>query len=151
MSSPLLWKIWQEAQLLPPAEMGCVCVCVERGCMLYVELTWDIALFNLPSDSKLGFLNVGLRPTSIIFLVHYKKIKNLRLLMLLQLLNFFQFMKQMKYWFLNVSLDCTSKFLLIHQRVGKLEFLNSAYVHIFSDCEDTLSSLVCKWKRGANL
>ena len=45
--------------------------------------------------------------------------------------------------FLNVSLGCTSKFPPVNQRVGRLEFLNSAYFHILSDCEDSLSSLVC--------
>ena len=44
--------------------------------------------------------------------------------------NFFKFMKQMKYLLLNVSLGCTFKFLSIHYRIGKLEFLNSAYFHI---------------------
>ena len=44
------------------------------------------------------------------------------------------------------SLGCTSEF-----RVGKLEFLNSAYFHILSDCEDSLSSLVCVYERRSQL
>ena len=43
--------------------------------------------------------------------------------------------------FFNVSLACTSKFLPIHQRVGKLVFLSFTYFHILSDCKDSL--LVC--------
>ena len=45
--------------------------------------------------------------------------------------------------FFNISLGCTFKFLPIHLNVGKLEFLNSAYFHILSDLEDSLSRLAC--------
>ena len=48
-----------------------------------VELNWDIVFFNSSLDSKWRFLNVGLRLTSIFFLIHKKKIENLHLLMLL--------------------------------------------------------------------
>ena len=46
-----------------------------------------------------------------------------------------------------LALGCTSKFLAIHYRVGKLEFLNSAYYHILSDCEGSLSSLIYMQER----
>ena len=36
--------------------------------------------------------------------------------------------------FLNVGIGFISKFLGIHERVGKLGFLNSVYCHILSDC-----------------
>ena len=41
--------------------------------------------------------------------------------------------------YLNVTLDCTSKFLPQFTRVGKLVFLSFAYFHILSDCKDSLS------------
>ena len=36
---------------------------------------WDILFFNSSLDSILGFLNVGLRLTSVFFLIHKKKIE----------------------------------------------------------------------------
>ena len=83
---------------------------------------WEIDFLNSSIDSKLGFLNVGLR------------------------LYFELFLNLQKYWklgFLNVGLGCSFKFLPIHWRVGKLEFLNSAYFQILSDYEGSLSGLVC--------
>ena len=44
---------------------------------------WDRIFCNSSLDSKLRFLNVGLRLTWILFLIHQKKIENLHLLMLL--------------------------------------------------------------------
>ena len=48
-----------------------------------VELNRDIVFFNSSLDSKWRFLSVGLRLTSIFFLIHKKKIENLHLLVLL--------------------------------------------------------------------
>ena len=61
---------------------------------------WDIAFFNSSLNSKLGFLNVGLRFVNVA---------------LVGLHNFFQIHESDgTLGFLNVSLGCTSKFLPIH-------------------------------------
>ena len=51
---------------------------------------WDIVFWNSCLDSKLGFLDVGLRLTSVFFLIYKKKIENLQFVSvaLVGLLNF---------------------------------------------------------------
>ena len=81
------------------------------------------------------------------FLIH-KRIKNWDLLVLLSL-DFSQFFPIHEsdgiLVILNVSLGCTSKFLPIHLRVGKLIFLSFAYFHILSDCKEVFQACyVCR-------
>ena len=97
---------------------------------------WDIAFFNSSLDSKSEFLNAGLR-------LYFKLFSNPQKSNPRKLgcyccsrwtSQFFPIHERDRILgFLNVSLDCTSKFLPFHWRVGKLEFLNSAYFHISLD------------------
>ena len=61
----------------------------------------------------------------------------------LDLLFFSQFMKEMEnhnFWILGYALLPN---LSQATGVGKLVFLNFPYFHIFSDCEENLSGMVC--------
>ena len=97
-------------------EMWVVLFYVNYLCFQQWNSNWDIAFFNSSLDSKLEFLNAGLRLYFKHFPIpqEYWKLGFLNVALVGLLIIFPIHERDEILGVLNVSLGCTSKFLLIH-------------------------------------
>ena len=104
-----------------------------------VKLKFAHNFSNIFLDSKLELLYLGLRVYVNLFPNSQKYWKLGFNFALVGLHNFSSYKSDGIMGFLNVGLGCTSKFLPIHWRVGKLIFLSSTYlcrrVNLWLDCQ----------------